>query len=224
VRSERHSRRRRTLALIASIGSVALGVALVSWALLNIEEQTVQTVDPAALGTRAAGASSGATLPAGSGASSGSRVPDGVLYPVLPAQGDAIGTLSIPALRQTLPIIEGTRTRDLKRGVGHYVRSVLPGEKDNCVLSGHRDTVFAGLGKLKKGDLVIARTSAGAFTYRITGIRIVRSNDRTVIVPTDHAVLTLSTCYPFNYVGNAPKRYVLIADLVTRPPRWRRPT
>jgi sortase A len=101
---------------------------------------------------------------------------------------------------------------------------VLPGEKDNCVLSGHRDTVFAGLGKLKKGDLVIARTSAGAFTYRITGIRIVRSNDRTVIVPTDHAVLTLSTCYPFNYVGNAPKRYVLIADLVTRPPRWRRPT
>lgn len=140
--------------------------------------------------------------------------PDKPLYLVRPAEGDAVGSLSIPVLKQTLPIIEGTRADDLKRGVGHFTQSVLPGEKDNCVLSGHRDTVFAKLGKLKTGDQVIVQTSAGTFTYEIKGIRIVHADDRTVIVPTDHAVLTLTTCYPFNYVGSAPDRYILTADLV----------
>ena len=92
---------------------------------------------------------------------------------------------------------------------------MLPGEKDNCVLSGHRDTVFRELGKLKIGDLLITRTSAGTYTYEIERIRIVDADDRTVIVPADHAVLTVSTCYPFRYVGDAPERYILVADLVT---------
>lgn len=137
------------------------------------------------------------------------------LYPRRPAEGDKIGSLSIPVLKQTLPIIEGTGTDDLKRGVGHFVQSVLPGEADNCVLSGHRDTVFTRLGKMKIGDRFVVRTSAGTFNYEIKRIRIVGKDDRTVIVPTDHAVLTVSTCYPFNFVGPAPKRYVLVADLLT---------
>lgn len=137
-----------------------------------------------------------------------------ILYPVRPKLGAKVGSLSIPVLKQKFPIIEGTEDAQLKRGVGHYVRSVLPGEVDNCVLAGHRDTVFTELGKLKIGDDLVVATSVGSFTYRIRKIRIVDKDDRTVIVPTETAVLTISTCYPFHYVGHAPKRYILVADLV----------
>jgi sortase A len=140
--------------------------------------------------------------------------PDKILYPLYPVKGDNIGTLSIPVLKQKLPIIQGTGVDELKKGVGHFIQSALPGEKDNCVLSGHRDTVFAKLGKLKIGDQLIVQTSAGTFIYEIKRIRIVDKDDKTVIVPADHAVLTLSTCYPFHFVGNAPDRYILSADLV----------
>lgn len=137
-----------------------------------------------------------------------------VVYSPYPKVGDVIGTISLPSLRQKLPIIEGTDERELKRGVGHYVRSVLPGISDNSVLAGHRDSVFSELGKLALGDPIVVRTTAGEFTYMVTKFRIVMADDRTVIVPTTSAVLTLSTCYPFRYIGNAPKRYIVTADLV----------
>jgi sortase A len=140
-------------------------------------------------------------------------VPNKALYTVYPVEGDNIGSLSIPVLKQKLPIIQGTGVNELKKGVGHFIQSVLPGEADNCILSGHRDTVFAKLGKLKIGDELIVQTVAGTYTYEINRIRIVDKDDKTVIVPTGHAVLTLTTCYPFSFIGNAPDRFILIADL-----------
>jgi sortase A len=137
-----------------------------------------------------------------------------VVYSTYPKVGDVIGTISLPSLKQTLPIIEGTEDSQLKRGVGHYIHSVLPGISDNSVLSGHRDSVFSQLGKLALGDPLIVRTAAGEFTYMVSKFRIVMADDRTVIVPTPTAVLTLSTCYPFRYIGSAPKRYIVTADLV----------
>jgi sortase A len=154
------------------------------------------------------------TTPAEENHPSDTLNPDRVLYPLYPSEGDNIGSLSIPVLGQKLPIIQGTGTEELKKGVGHFIQSVLPGEEDNCVLSGHRDTVFAKLGKLKIGDQLIVQTSAGTFTYEIKRIRIVDKDDKTVIVPADHAVLTLTTCYPFHFIGSAPYRYILTADLV----------
>lgn len=136
-----------------------------------------------------------------------------VLYTAYPAAGESIGSLTIPAINKKLPIVQGTGADELAKGVGHFSQSVLPGEEDNCVLSGHRDTVFAKLGKLKIGDELIVQTAAGTFTYKINRIRIVHKDDKTVIVPTDHAVLTLTTCYPFSFVGYAPDRYILVADL-----------
>jgi len=140
--------------------------------------------------------------------------PRTIVYSPYPKVGDVIGILSMPSLKEKLPIIEGTDTAELKRGVGHYVRSVLPGVQDNSVLAGHRDSVFSQLGKLALGDPLVVRTTAGQFTYMVSNFRIVMADDRTVIVPTDSAVLTLSTCYPFRYIGNAPKRYVVTAQLV----------
>jgi sortase A len=133
-------------------------------------------------------------------------------------RGDFIGKIMIPALNQTLPIYEGTEDSQLKMGIGHYEKSVLPGVADNSVLAGHRDSVFSKLGKLKIGELLIVDTQAGKFTYKISGFRIVKADDRTVIVPTKTAVLTLSTCYPFRFIGNAPKRYIVSANLIPESP------
>ena len=207
---------------ILSLGPLVVGIVCACWALINIGAQSVNytnayvnsSPNPTTFAVKQA-LTEGAlvtiepAVPASDIADS-----DKILYPVYPVEGDNIGSLSIPVLKQKMPIIQGTGTDDLKKGVGHFIQSVLPGEKDNCVLSGHRDTGFAKLGKLKVGDQLIVQTSAGTFTYEIKLIRIVDKDDKTVIVPTDHAVLTLTTCYPFLFIGSAPSRYVLSADLI----------
>ncbi|MGE7761772.1 class D sortase [Peribacillus sp. NPDC097895] len=142
-------------------------------------------------------------------------VPDGVeLYNKRPETGELMGELYIPKIEATLPIYHGTDEDELEKGVGHYAGSVLPGEKDNSVLSGHRDTIFRELGEVGQGDLLIAKTEAGTFTYKVRKVRIVDADDRTVIVPKPKATLTVTTCYPFSYIGSAPERYVLVADLL----------
>ncbi|MED4687745.1 class D sortase [Peribacillus frigoritolerans] len=141
--------------------------------------------------------------------------PDGLeLYEERPETGDLMGELYIPKIEATLPIYHGTDEDELEKGVGHYAGSVLPGEKDNSVLSGHRDTIFRDLGEVGEGDLLIAKTEAGTFTYKVRKVRIVDADDRTVIVPKPKATLTVTTCYPFSYIGSAPERYVLVADLL----------
>ncbi|MBN3555482.1 class D sortase [Fictibacillus nanhaiensis] len=138
------------------------------------------------------------------------------LYTIRPNKGENIGNLLIPKLNATLPIFHGTDEEELENGVGHFDKSVLPGEKDNSVLSGHRDTVFRKLGEVGKGDTLIVETSAGSFTYKIRHVRIVDKDDRTVIVPKPRATLTLSTCYPFDFIGASPERYILVADLISQ--------
>jgi sortase A len=97
--------------------------------------------------------------------------------------------------------------------VAHYSKSVLPGQNDNTVLSGHRNSVFNQLGQIRKGDLIFVKTSAGIFTYKMQSSRVVLKTDRTVIVHTDHPVLTLTTCYPFNNIGATTEAYIVVANL-----------
>jgi sortase A len=137
------------------------------------------------------------------------------VYLKQPEQGENIGELIIPKLDAALPIIHGTDEEELEKGVGHFAGSVLPGMDDNSVLSGHRDTVFRRLGEVGKGDLLIVKTAAGKFTYKVRQVRIVDEDDRTVIVPKPKATLTVSTCYPFDFVGYAPERYILVANLIS---------
>lgn len=131
-----------------------------------------------------------------------------------PSVGEEIGELYIPKINSTLPIYHGTNEDELEKGVGHFADSVLPGEADNSVLSGHRDTVFRRLGEVGVNDELIVTTAAGEFTYKIRKTRIVDADDRTVIVPKPRATLTLSTCYPFHYIGAAPERFILEAYLI----------
>jgi len=126
--------------------------------------------------------------------------------------GQTIGILRIPIIQKELPIVEGTDDDALKHGVGHYTGTVYPGQKDQILLSGHRDTVFTGLDKLQNGDTIIMEMQHGTFTYAVVSTEIVDANDTTVIRSTaPEEVLTLSTCYPFRYIGNAPKRYIVYA-------------
>ena len=106
-----------------------------------------------------------------------------------------------------------TTTTQLAKGVGHFVQSVMPGQNDNTVLSGHRTTVFNRLGQLKRGQDILVQTSAGTFKYAIRSLRIVLRTDRSVIVHTNQAVLTLTTCYPFNNIGTTTKAFIVTAFL-----------
>lgn len=144
------------------------------------------------------------------------QINNDVLYPARPKAGENIGNLIIPKLGASLPIFHGTDEEELEKGVGHFSNSVLPGENDNSVLSGHRDTVFRKLGEVGKGDLLVVETKAGKFTYKIRNVRIVDKDDRTVIVPKPRATLTVSTCYPFDFIGASPERYILVANLVSK--------
>lgn len=130
-------------------------------------------------------------------------------------QGEAIGILKIPRLKAELPIIEGTDEDELEKGVGHYSTTVLPGQPNQILLSGHRDTVFRRLGELEIGDIFEVSMPYGKFTYEITDSKIVDADDTTVIRSTaPNEILTVSTCYPFSYVGNAPSRYILNAKRI----------
>lgn len=215
---KQRARVRPSLGIILSAGCMVIGIVGLAVAALNIEAMRPDTVRAGIESSPAMASVVRETSPGGDVESvvpSSAPVPP-VLYAVRPAESDPVGTLLIPSLGQALPIVEGTGDDQLKEGVGHYAQSVLPGELDNCVLSAHRDTHFSGLEALEIGERLIVQTSAGSFTYEISGIRIVDKDDRTVIVPTDHAVLTLSTCYPFNYVGSAPDRYIISADIVAQ--------
>lgn len=131
-----------------------------------------------------------------------------------PKTGEHFADLIIPRLHAKIPVVEGTDEDELSVGAGHYAGSVLPGEGDNCVIAGHRDTVFRKMGELKRGDLILAATKQGTFTYRIDKTWITDPSDRTVIVSHNSPILTLATCYPFVYIGPAPKRYIIEASLV----------
>lgn len=130
-------------------------------------------------------------------------------------KGDIMGKITIPKIDKELPIIFGTSEEELGRGVGHYIGTAYPGENGNVVLSGHRDTVFERLDELQVGDTFDVETLDGNFTYQIYEGKIVESDDRTVIVPYSLPVLTLVTCYPFNFIGDSPQRYILTARLIS---------
>lgn len=128
-----------------------------------------------------------------------------------PGQGDVTGLLTIPRLEAELPIFEGTHEDELSQGVGHYDGTAYPLDEDQIVLSGHRDTVFRRMGELEIGDIMTMNLEYGDFDYEIVDMYIVDADDRTVIVPRDEEVLTVTTCYPFSFVGSAPDRYIIDA-------------
>jgi sortase A len=196
---------------------VALGLAISLFALYVVREPLPPQVAPIAAPSAPASTNTPSEEPApgpsASPAASASPAFEFASYPNHPRTGDRIGTITMPTLKLSWPIYQGTTDAQLAKGVGHYAKSVMPGQKDNAVLSGHRTTVFNKIGQLKRGQLILVKTSAGVFTYKVRSTRIVLKTDRTVIVPTAGAVLTLTTCWPFNKLGATDQAYVVSADL-----------
>ncbi|MGG0717737.1 class D sortase [Robertmurraya massiliosenegalensis] len=137
------------------------------------------------------------------------------VFPKEIKEGDIFGLLQIPKIKAELPLIEGTGDEELEQGVGHFLGTAFPAQNDQIVLSGHRDTVFQNLGDLVVGDQIMIVMHNGTFTYEVKSTDIVDADDRTVIRTTaPNEVLTLTTCYPFHFVGNAPERYIVYAEPV----------
>lgn len=124
---------------------------------------------------------------------------------------EAFATLEIPKLGKTLPIVEGTDPDSLDKGVGHLSNSVLPGQNEQILLSGHRDTVFRDFGELEIGDTFVVQMPYGEYTYEIKETEIVPEDDTSVIREMGEEVLVVTTCYPFHFIGSAPERFVAYA-------------
>ncbi len=138
---------------------------------------------------------------------------------VAPAQPKAaarpssvIGRIEIPSLNLSTMILEGADERTLRLGVGHVPATALPGETGNVVITGHRDTFFRSLRKIRQGDIILLTTLQGAYPYVVESTRITGPDDLSVLRPDPRPVLKLLTCYPFSYVGPAPKRFVVEAS------------
>jgi sortase A len=123
--------------------------------------------------------------------------------------GSPIGQLEIPRLHLSVIILEGTDDRTLRLGLGHIQRTALPGNRGNAAIAGHRDTFFRPLRDIRKGDVIQITTLYGSFRYSVQSTEVVNPQDTWVLKASSRPALTLVTCYPFYFVGAAPKRFVV---------------
>lgn len=130
-----------------------------------------------------------------------------------PRTGDVLAKLEIPKINLEAVIIEGIDQSTLRKGPGHYPGTALPGQEGNCVIAAHRDMFFRNVGQLDIDDTIICTIGEFHYTYRIVDKRVVQPTDLSPIDPTSTSTITLITCYPFNYIGPAPKRYIITARL-----------
>jgi sortase A len=128
-----------------------------------------------------------------------------------PTLGSAVGRIEISRIGVAVIIAEGTDEKTLQRAVGHIMGTALPGEQGNVALAGHRDTFFRELRNIRQDDEVTLTTPVGSFNYRVDSIKVVAPEDIEVLKDSDESILTLVTCYPFYFVGPAPKRFIVRA-------------
>jgi len=126
-------------------------------------------------------------------------------------EGEAIGEIHVPRLGFNAIVVQGDSRASLRRAVGHISKSALPGEWGNVVLAGHRDTFFRPLRDIRLGDRIDFNTSEHSFEYVVESIEVVAPNDIQVLQPSTGRDLTFVTCFPFYFVGPAPKRFIVRA-------------
>jgi sortase A len=127
-----------------------------------------------------------------------------------------IAVLRIPKISLRVPIFDGTDDLTLDRGVGRIVGTAQVGHSGNLGIAGHRDGFFRGLQWVGPGDAIeLDRPSHLTDIYTVTEIRVVAPTDTYVLDSTTMQTLTLVTCYPFYFVGSAPKRYIVTASLAS---------
>jgi sortase A len=139
--------------------------------------------------------------------------------PHILAEGDVIGEIQVPRLGLSVMVVQGDSPASLRHAVGHLPKSALPGEWGNVALAGHRDTYFRPVRDIQLGDEIRFKTLEHNFEYVVESIEVVAPRDIQVLeVFTGHD-LTFITCFPFYYVGPAPKRFVVRAREVENMPQ-----
>jgi len=138
-----------------------------------------------------------------------------LLEPHALAEGEAMGEIDVPRLGIHAIVLHGDSPAQLRHAVGHIVKTALPGEPGNVVLAGHRDTFFRPLRDIRVGDEIRFTTRARQFEYRVQSIEIVEPTEIRVLQTSISHDLTLLTCFPFRYLGAAPKRFVVHAQEIS---------
>lgn len=136
--------------------------------------------------------------------------------PHVPITGEVVGQIRVPRLNLQAVIVEGDSGEVLNKAVGHIPGTAMPGEWGNVALAGHRDRLFRPLREIRKGDLITIDSPGGSFAYEVETTFVVARTETSVLSAASRNELTLITCFPFNYVGSAPNRYIVRAREVAR--------
>lgn len=143
--------------------------------------------------------------------------------PLAPDEGELIGRIKVPRLGVSAILMEGVGRKTLRRGAGHIPATAMPSEEEgNVGIAAHRDSFFRGLKDIREDDTIELTTLDGTFRYEVEWTKIVKPDDISVLAPTEDPALTLVTCYPFYYVGSAPKRFIVRAHRIDQaiPSPW----
>jgi len=140
----------------------------------------------------------------------------GTALPALPLRsGELFGRVAIPRIGLSAMVAEGDDNTTLARAVGHIPGTAAPGTVGNVGLAGHRDTFFRALGRVRLKDLIELETAHGSYEYEVVHTAVVDPEQTEVLDSSNKSELTLVTCYPFHYVGAAPRRFIVQASLVS---------
>jgi sortase A len=188
-------------------GLLTIGVALAAWCAAVLAEARFHNSAPipAAGGQLQVTQTVVPVLPGDAGATKAAPAP---------SAGTTLGRLTAPSVKMSTVVLEGSDDATLSRGAGHIEDTPFPGQPGNIGIAGHRDTVFRPLRNIHVGDPLELTTADAIYRYRISKTSIVGPDDVYVLDPTDQPTLTLVTCFPFEYVGHAPKRFIVHAQLV----------
>jgi sortase A len=137
--------------------------------------------------------------------------------PPLIVEGSIIGEIQVSRLHLKAIVVQGDSNTILRRAVGHVPETALPGEPGNVALAGHRDTFFRALRNIRRGDAITLKTSDRDFEYVVDSMAVVASSEVGVLSASSAYTLTLITCFPFDYIGFAPNRFVVRAHEVLLP-------
>lgn len=141
------------------------------------------------------------------GASTGTTI-----VPATPIkENELLGRLDIPRIGLSVAVLQGTGSRTLRLGGGHVENTSLPGQSGNVGIAGHRDTFFRPLREIRKNDRIQLQTATGLFQYQVDWMKVVSPDDVSVLAASGESALTLVTCYPFQFIGAAPKRFIVRA-------------
>ena len=131
----------------------------------------------------------------------------------LTSPGVPKGVLRIPSLGLDVPVYEGTSELDLNRGAGHIEGTAALSANGNIGIAAHRDGFFRGLKDIAIDDEIHLDVGDRSLRYRVVDIGVVTPSAVHVLADTPTPSITLVTCYPFYFVGTAPQRYIVRAEL-----------